>query len=112
MSSKPSDHTIIKLLLLLPRVLIEATNERGKADRALRAKVAAALGRSGKLTVVASKEMKRRLSDPKEPTALRCFAQTEACAGRGGGERDRATIKDTHEHLISRTPIPDLRTPS
>ena len=44
-----------------PRVLIEAKDERGKLDKALRTQVASALGRSGKLTLVASSEMKARL---------------------------------------------------
>ena len=46
-----------------PRVLIDAKNAKGKADRALSAQVASALGRIGKLTVVADKEMKRRLNE-------------------------------------------------
>ena len=49
-----------------PRVQVSATTQSGKRDRALQRKVEAALGRSGKLTVVPDKEMRKRLAKVRE----------------------------------------------
>ncbi len=63
-----------------PRVRVEATNLRGRPDAEMRGHIEAALGRSGKLTVVPDAEMRARLKRLRKASHKAARRDDQQCA--------------------------------